>query len=887
MKILHLLIRIGVVFTFLAIGCSGSNMAIAPSVQQNPQVTGNNLNSEETGGSGSVHVPMGTYILELQENGEFSLAQTRTAGLHVNVTGILFPPNCLDCFKAELLDVIGEIWQFKFTIKNPSSLTGYDCRVILQEMGNISLLDISSYTKTFALPGDPDPINPFVVFDTGDGQNKWVPGAQASVIVTFVRPAGAKFSEIKFVVDGSYPTNQEDPYKLNEIKAEPPSIDTNGSDSTNIFVNAYDWQNNINFVNVDLSAIGGSGSASMSKIFGNTWMLENISYTPGAGGLGPGTYDLLISANSAGQETYNYVKLYVTGETEPFGTHIEQSAVSVLQGEDVVFTAIPENGVPPYFYDWDMDYDGITFNPDVSGEEVQYNWTALGTHDIRLRALDTGGHTAWADAEIIIVETMEVKIIVESPNGGEILSSGQDWEIKWNSYNVPGTVNIAYSEDLFVSDINIIATNVTNNGSYLWEDIPDDPTATGRVAIVSSMYPAVLDISDTDFTIGATSITVTSPNGSELWLAESSQEIKWTSEYLPGTVKIEYSKVDFNWDFQTIAADVQNNGSFMWNNIPCEYSDTVKVRVSSTTYPDIFDDSDNYFSISGPWIEITKPNGGEIWLAGSDEEITWDSISVPGNVIIEYSKDYFVTDVHVIAASVPNTGIYTWHDIPYDYSKTVLVKVTSIADSSINDVSDDYFEITGPWIELLSPNGYETYIRGDSEQITWTSSGVTGTVNITYSKDNFVSDLHMIASGVANTGSYNWDPIPNDPSTTIKVKITSTDNPVIFDSSDSFFSIVSGTIELLQPNGGEIWQVGSSHEILWDSQNLLDSPIDIFYSKSNFATYSIVALSQLNTGLFLWDSIPDNVSDSVKVGISVTDFPDVVDASDQEFSIVE
>ena len=75
--------------------------------------------------------------------------------------------------------------------------------------------------------------------------------------MSFIKPSGAKFSEIKFIVTGSYPGNQEDPYSIVGIKAEPEQIHVDGVGSINIVATVNDWQNNVNYVNVDLSPLGG------------------------------------------------------------------------------------------------------------------------------------------------------------------------------------------------------------------------------------------------------------------------------------------------------------------------------------------------------------------------------------------------------------------------------------------------------------------------------------------------------------------------------------------------------------------------------------------------------------------------------------------------------
>jgi len=119
----------------------------------------------------------------------------------------------------------------------------------------------------------------------------------------------------------------------------------------------------------------------------------------------------------------------------------------------------------------------------------------------------------------------------------------------------------------------------------------------------------------------------------------------------------------------------------------------------------------------------------------------------------------------------------------------------------VNDAGDDplaaFFRydlnVSGDvpaWIEVIDPNGGEMWQVGADEDINWSSENVTGTVFIEYSKDNFVSDINTIATDEPNDGSYTWTSIPNDPSDTVRVRVSSTSAPSVFDISDEDFSII-------------------------------------------------------------------------------------------------
>ncbi len=97
---------------------------------------------------------------------------------------------------------------------------------------------------------------------------------------------------------------------------------------------------------------------------------------------------------------------------------------------------------------------------------------------------------------------------------------------------------------------------------------------------------------------------------------------------------------------------------------------------------------------------------------------------------------------------------------------------------------------TNPYsIEVALPNGGETLYIGEDYEILWTAPGLPGTVTIEYSKDDFGTDINIIATGEPNDNTYMWIGIPNDPTIHGKVRITSEDYPSVSDMSDSFFVI--------------------------------------------------------------------------------------------------
>ena len=162
----------------------------------------------------------------------------------------------------------------------------------------------------------------------------------------------------------------------------------------------------------------------------------------------------------------------------------------------------------------------------------------------------------------------------------------------------------------------------------------------------------------------------------------------------------------------------------------------------------------------------------------------------------ETGDNYFTYEVEISADNLTGSGEHRgWILIEYseaDYSNSFGVE---------NDIQDQnltaYFPFTVEVADTLpmvitvnSPNGGEIWTPGTPRDITWTSSNLSGDVNIEYSKDDFVSDINVIAEDEEDDGTYTWASVPNDISDTVKVRVSSVLFSNVDDESDDYFSIL-------------------------------------------------------------------------------------------------
>lgn len=207
------------------------------------------------------------------------------------------------------------------------------------------------------------------------------------------------------------------------------------------------------------------------------------------------------------------------------------------------------------------------------------------------------------------------------------------------------------------------------------------------------------------------------------------------------------------------------------------------------------------FTVRAEQITVTSPTGGDIWVVGTQHNITWDVSEFTGNVKIEYSTNNG-TAWTTIVESITNTGTYAW-TIPSASSTTCLVRVSDAVDGMPWGINAGTFEITADagTITVTAPNGGETWAATSIQNITWTSSGTIANVAIFYSIDNGATWTSIVAS-TPNDGSHSWT-LPSGSTAQALVKVQDVDT-VPSDVSNAVFSITTSQVTLsIQSASGE------------------------------------------------------------------------------------
>jgi formylglycine-generating enzyme required for sulfatase activity len=385
------------------------------------------------------------------------------------------------------------------------------------------------------------------------------------------------------------------------------------------------------------------------------------------------------------------------------------------------------------------------------------------------------------------------------------------------------------------------------------------------------------------------SITVTSPLGGATWIVRGQQQVTWTSLNVTGTVKVLLS-TDGGSSFPLTLGTATVGAGAANVTVPDVASADCRVRVESSSDGAIFGLNPGAFAVAAPKITVTGPIAGAIWQVASKQQITWTGAYVTGNVTLRLSTDGGGTYPVTLGSALVSAGTASL-TVPDNQSSTCRIKVESASDTSVFGENPGNFNIV-PYvpaqISVTEPGAGANWVVGSSHQVTWSCQGLTGNVSILLSTDG--GNLYSIALGTAaaNAGSKTVV-VPENVSTTCRVKVQSADSLNVFGLNPGNFTISSRPVPLItvvSPSAGASWIVGSSQLVTWTSQ-YLGGTARIVLSSDGGGSYPMT----LGTTSVLADSltitVPDNPSATCRVAVESIDSVGVRGVSSSNFSIVD
>lgn len=263
-------------------------------------------------------------------------------------------------------------------------------------------------------------------------------------------------------------------------------------------------------------------------------------------------------------------------------------------------------------------------------------------------------------------------------------------------------------------------------------------------------------------------IQVLSPNGGEEWLIGETYNISWDVKGLIDKVDVELGGYDENGNlisqWYTIAENTASYsaslglGFYQWTipyNIEEQFQASptkYKIRVRNSGLPiEVSDESDGYFfikpkpeekPIEEKSITVVIPNGGEEWKLGEynvlkvDVRYTTTEVWIKTDITLvnkETNQEYFIGNLYVRPPSTIGAFLIPESIPPGEH---YILRISTAEFGVQGDESDGYFTLSGVeeepteepigevYIKVISPNGGEEWVTGNTYPIKWESKGI-------------------------------------------------------------------------------------------------------------------------------------------------------------------
>jgi hypothetical protein len=333
------------------------------------------------------------------------------------------------------------------------------------------------------------------------------------------------------------------------------------------------------------------------------------------------------------------------------------------------------------------------------------------------------------------IDNQAPSVTLISPNGGESIAIGCTQKISWNATDNSGvsTIDLAYSTDGGATYPNVIATGISNTGTFTWT-VPGPPSTTVRVRVTAHdiACSSASDASDADFTIRDPIIVATAGAGGTITPSGS------VSVPAGGSQKFDIAPSDKCHAIDKVLVDGNNVGavsSYTFTNVQCDHT------------------IDATFKALGPFTITASVVGcGSITPSGA--------VSVPcgGSQTFTYSpcdKCHVISIVKVDGLIVgaasragpdvispPHVdGSYTFSDVQGDH--TIEVTFSQLGPFTITASA-------GPG-GSISPNGAVTVPCGGNQ-----------TFNITPNACYHIADVKVDNASVGPVASYTFSDVQTD-----------------------------------------------------------------------------------------------------------------------------
>ncbi len=393
-----------------------------------------------------------------------------------------------------------------------------------------------------------------------------------------------------------------------------------------------------------------------------------------------------------------------------------------------------------------------------------------------------------------------------------------------------------------------------NDGEYNWE--VSSINSKNCLIKIQNFDGSSRGVSKKAFTIDGPFIDIIFPDEDIVFSGGEKAKILWESKKIGNELINIYYSIDNGHNWTALADRMVDSGLYIWDVPHLDdifYDCLIKISTNSGKATQI----SQKFTIVNQTnkIRIKNPNGGELIEAGSRYNIKWNSNGLKSDLFkILFSSNNGRTWDR-LESRVLNTDEYFWK-VPIIESENCKIKIVAIENENIYDISEQNFTISKlSKLKISNPISNQKYYANQNMVIDWNVINVRGRkVNIYYSIDNGLN-WKVVEKALPNNGRFNWA-LPSFDSTAFysKIKIELSNNIKINDISDGNFVLYGEPqIQINSPKQNNlIIEDKSTYKIVWDSKNIIENRVNLYYSDDLGSKWKPIAIDIANKGYYNW-----------------------------------
>lgn len=407
-------------------------------------------------------------------------------------------------------------------------------------------------------------------------------------------------------------------------------------------------------------------------------------------------------------------------------------------------------------------------------------------------------------------------LAVVAPTGGQTWVKGSTVSVSWTSAGIAASENVAVQLLRgWSSVVSTLSAATPNDGSLTGYTVPGSLDAAGDYRVKVAYGSSASALSDAFSVIEEPepdSLAVVAPGATTTWVMGDAHTVSWTATGTGiSTVSVKLYLVSAL--VATIATSTANDGSYTWT-VPASGLDAsafYRVRLQGGAVS-VYS---SYFRIDPrPALSVDTP--ATDLVVGSSYVVSWTSVGIGSseNVALHLLRGGSL--VATLSAATPNDGSFT-----YKVADDIGVPAVGAADYSLRVAygvvvgeSSTFTIRPAPRISLAAPAAGAAWYRGQQGRVMWTTEGSVERVNVELRKGAAL--FLSVATGATNTGSLYYS-VPADAplAADYSVRVTSSADASVSDTSSAFSIEDLKTIALVSPDTGGVIVKGSKYGVQW------------------------------------------------------------------------